>query len=551
MLKSHVLMLTTSALALAFAQSALAQQAPLSGKIISADESAMEGVVVSAKRAGSTITYSVVSNDKGEYAFPAGRLEAGSYALKIRAIGYELDGAATAEVAVDKPAAADLKLRKAKNIAAQMSNAEWLASIPGTPEQKKQLYGCTNCHTLQRIVSSTHDKDEFLATMTRMAQYANNSFPLRPQIRVAETSADARFGAGAEKFASWLASINLSEQPKWSYDLKTLPRVKGRGTKVFITEYDLPKQTTMPHDVIVDPSDGHVFYSDFGSQIIGELDPKTGKTVDHPYPLLRENYPQGGLNLDRDDKGLFWLSLMYQAGVVSFDRKTGETKAYPVPADRITNSTQQAMMSASARSVDGKVWATDVGSDRIFRIDTKDGSYESIDPFEKMPKGERHSAYGINADKDNNLFINDFSGEAIGRIDAKTLETTMFKTPTAKSRPRRGHLTEDGKLAFGEFTGDHAGILDTKTGEVKEFPMPTPNTAPYDAVLDKTGDLWTAGMEADRIVRIDTKTGAAVEYPLPRQTNIRRVYVDNSSPKPTFWVGNNEGAAIIKLEPMD
>ena len=81
--------------------------------------------------------------------------------------------------------------------------------------------------------------------------------------------------------------------------------------------------------------------------------------------------------------------------------------------------------------------------------------------------------------------------------------------------------------------------------------MPTAHTAPYDAALDKNGDLWTAGMETDRIVRVNTKTGETVEYPLPRQTNVRRVYVDNTTTPVTFWVGNNEGASIIKLEPVD
>ena len=543
--------IAVSLLALCAAAPALAADAPLSGKVTSAEEGAMEGVVVSAKAAGSTMTYSVVTNDKGEYAFPAGRIPPGKYTLKIRAVGYDLDGAATADVASDKGAAADLKLRKTKNLAAQLSNAEWLASMPGTDQQKKQVYGCTNCHTLQRIVTSSHDRDEFLATMARMAQYANNSFPLRPQARVAETNPTERFGEGATRLADYLASINLSEQPKWSYDLKALPRTKGRATKVFITEYDLPRATFMAHDVITDPSDGHVMFSDFGSQVIGEMDPKTGKVTEHPYPLLREGYPQGGLNLERDSEGVYWLSLMYQGGVVRFDRKTGEAKAFPVPADRLTNKTQQPMAAPQARTVDGKVWMTDNGVNGIHRVDVNTGAYETIKFSDRFPKGERHSAYGINADKANNLWFNDFSGESIGRIDAKTMDIKLFKTPTAKSRPRRGHMTDDGKWVFGEFTGDHAGFYDTATGEMKEFPMPTAHTAPYDAVLDKNGDLWTAGMETDRVVRVNTKTGETVEYQLPHQTNVRRVFVDNTTTPVTFWVGNNEGAAIVKLEPLD
>jgi virginiamycin B lyase len=43
----------------------------------------------------------------------------------------------------------------------------------------------------------------------------------------------------------------------------------------------------------------------------------------------------------------------------------------------------------------------------------------------------------------------------------------------------------------------------------------------------------------------------ALPAPLPRYTNIRRVFVDNSTTPPTFWIGNNHGAAIIKVEPLD
>ena len=44
----------------------------------------------------------------------------------------------------------------------------------------------------------------------------------------------------------------------------------------------------------------------------------------------------------------------------------------------------------------------------------------------------------------------------------------------------------------------------------------------------------------------ESKTGEFVEYLLPRFTNIRRVFVDNSTTPVTFWVGNNHGASIVK-----
>src|SRR5712691_6110963 len=53
----------------------------LTGRVSSAEEGAMEGVVVSAKKAGAALTISVVSDDQGRFSFPSSKLGSGSYAL--------------------------------------------------------------------------------------------------------------------------------------------------------------------------------------------------------------------------------------------------------------------------------------------------------------------------------------------------------------------------------------------------------------------------------------------------------------------------------------
>src|SRR5262245_60130143 len=91
-------------------------QAALTGLVSSSEEGAMEGVLVSAKKEGSTITTTVVSDAQGRYSFPAERLEPGKYTLSIRAIGYRFEGPRTIDVPAGNAAAADLKLGKAKSL---------------------------------------------------------------------------------------------------------------------------------------------------------------------------------------------------------------------------------------------------------------------------------------------------------------------------------------------------------------------------------------------------------------------------------------------------
>jgi virginiamycin B lyase len=107
------------------------------------------------------------------------------------------------------------------------------------------------------------------------------------------------------------------------------------------------------------------------------------------------------------------------------------------------------------------------------------------------------------------------------------------------------------RLWFGEYGANAIGMFDLKTEKMQEWKVPTPWSAPYQAVVDKNGEVWTGSMFTDRIIRLDPKNGQVTEYLLPRETNIRRVFVDNSTTPVTFWVGNNHGASIVKLEPLE
>src|SRR6266850_1873011 len=521
--------------------------AQLDGRVVS-PEGALEGVVVSARKSGSPVTISVVSGADGRFSFPAARLEPGSYALRIRATGYELEAPRTAELADGNGSApVELKLRKSSDLGAQLTNAEWLASFPGTPDQKKFLYGCVSCHTLERVAKSNHDAARFQEVMKRMATYTNNSHVERPQVRVVARDPMRDFGPDSDKQAAYLATLNQSSGA-WSYELKTLPRVKGKGTRVVITEYDLPRRPLMPHDVIVD-QDGIVWYSQFDQQFLGRFDPKTLKHAEFAIPVQRPDYPKGTLDLEVDPEGNLWLSHMFQSGIVKFDKKTEKFQAFPLPSGVVNENSQQSMVGPQRWTVDRKVWLNDAGIPGLHRLDMATGKFETWTPYKNL-KGP-HSVYGIYADSRNNIFFMDFGGENVGKIEAATGKLTLFPTPTPRSRPRRGRMDEQDRVWFAEWRAEKIGMFDTKTEKFREWPVPAPYTAPYDVVLDKAGKVWTAGMNTDRVLRMDLETGEFSEYPLPSQTNIRRIFVDNSVTPPTFWVGNNHHASIVKVEPLE
>ena len=532
------------------AAGAYAAGAPaLAGRVTSPDGGPMGGALVSAAREGSPVTVTVVTDDGGRYAFPAGRLAPGPHALTVRALGFELDGPGAADVTASGTATADLRLRPAPDLAAQLTSTEWLESMPGTAEQKRPLIECMSCHTLERVVRSTHTAAEFVDVLKRMANYANNTTMAMIQKRVAEREVpDDR----ARRVGDYLASVNLMGREHWGYPLRTLPRPAGAAQRVIITEYTLPRATIAPHDVRTDAG-GRVWYSNFSEPFIGELDPRTGAHREFAYPLPKPGFPAGALALERDEDGNWWLAPMFQSGLMKFDPRTETFRHYPLPPALQSDTAQQSMVMPGRSRVDGKVWTNDVFTHRILRLDLATGGWESLDPFAGLPAaGNRlHSPYGMAADAANDLYFMDFGDESVGRVDAATLGATVYPTPTPHSRPRRTMMDGRGRLWFAEFAADKLGMFDPGRESITEWDVPTPHSHPYDVYADRNGEVWSGSMSDDRVLRFDPATGRTVEYLLPHQTNIRRIFVDDTTTPVTVWAGNNHHATIVRLEPLE
>ena len=510
----------------------------------------MEGVLIGAKKAGSTITVTVVSDAQGRYRFPSPKLPPGQYALRIRAVGYDLVSPSSIEVSAGSRIA-DLKLRKTADPAAQLSNADWFRSLPGTEQQKASIKNCTHCHTLERVMRSRANADALVKVVERMSTYPQLAFPLMPQKLVA-----ARIGGGEDpmeqRLAGWrrqaqyLSTVNLSSIDNWNYSFKTHPRPRGRATQVIYTEYDLPERTRQPHDVIVD-SEGMAWYASFGEQILGKIDTRTGKATEYQVPRLKANLPTGILALRFDEDQNLWLAMQFQGAIAKFDKKTEQFQTWSLPEELNGDYVQINQVSPEHSQVDGRVWLQDAGTYTVLRLDLKSGKFEAFAPY-AVP---RPNIYDVISDTRNNVYFTVLGKETIGRIDANTGKITLYSTPTAGSGPRRGMLDQEGRLWFGENRGDRIGMFDTKTAQFKEWPAPTPGSWPYDVTADKNGEAWSGGEFTDTVQRLNPTTGEFVEYLLPRFTNIRRVFVDNSTTPVTFWVGNNHGASIVKLEPLN
>ena len=210
----------------------------LTGRVTSAAEGAMEGVLVSAKREGSNMTITVVSNASGAYAFPQDRLAARSVCQSAfgprdtycrgRKRSWRSKPATAAEL--------DLRLEQASILekALQLTSAEWLYSYP-LPEETKfaTLRDCTRCHSQSKPAMSTYDARTAAYVVQRMI-YSSGSTPASFQLPAGNVANWGRpegiMGTEPSAFnhqqAAAVAAINLSKGV-WQYPLKDVPATQG------------------------------------------------------------------------------------------------------------------------------------------------------------------------------------------------------------------------------------------------------------------------------------------------------------------------------------
>lgn len=542
----------------------------LEGTVRTAGAGKLEGVVVTARREGANFSVSVVSDAKGKYAFPRTHLASGKYDLKIRAVGYEIPAAASANVVAGKTAKQDLSLDKAKNLGDQLSSMEWAMSMPGTEEQKdKFVYtalSCAYCHSYKRMLKSKHTPEQWVAVIKRMQSYYPDGTassddgrgrgqreveygdslgnPTQPRKERPPVQGAPWSGFTGMQLPEYLATINLSGgKTTWDFPLKTLPLPKGKSTRVVVTEWDMPRRDTVPHDSDVD-SKGNFWYTDESRQFVGMLDPKTNSITEYPLPPVPANAVPGARDVVVDKEGNVWFSLRIADGASVVGKFEPKTQKYT----QVDGAYGQFL----GLGGDGKLWT---GTTIFRRIDPAAMKVDASIDWGKSPnypKNARIGCYQLQADSKGNPWCTGYFGSFIIGADAKTGESKFFPTPKPASMPRRNRMDAQDRIWFAEYTGDRLGMFDTKTEKFQEWDIPDKYATPYSAsIQDAKGRAYVSSNMSERVYRVDTKTGEVATYQMPGNFDSKKITIDPSTARPVVWMANTRSARIVRVEPLD
>jgi virginiamycin B lyase len=300
-----------------------------------------------------------------------------------------------------------------------------------------------------------------------------------------------------------------------AYLIKNFPEMNKAAAQVIpgsvavsFQEWPAPTPGSRPHDPLA-ARDGSFWYTGQMANVLGRVDPKTGKIKQ--YPLKTPHSGPHGLVEDRD--GNIWYTGNTGALIGRLNLKTGVVTEYKLPG----SETQDPHTPIFDKN--GVLWFSVQNANKLGRLDPKIGEIKLIDL--PTPKSR---PYGMALNSKGVIFFDEFGANKIGSIDPATQEIREYPLPDPGARPRRIAITSDDIIWYTDYARGYLGRLDSTTGKVTEWQSPSgPKSAPYGISVIKDV-IWYSESEAtpNTVVRFDPKTEKFQSWMIPRGGNIVR-----------------------------
>ena len=254
------------------------------------------------------------------------------------------------------------------------------------------------------------------------------------------------------------------------------------------------------HSLHESPVDGHFFITNSIGGKISEFDPATGRFT--MYRLPQGFYPHT-IRFDHEDR--VWFTLAVSNQVAMFHRKTKQFTFYDLPARSFMERLTIWLMPTVWKLVG---WGIRV--DRLFPVKRNS---------EGIPQ-----PYGIDVTPDGKVWFSRVWADDIGRIDPKTGDIRMIKTPF--KAPRRLRVDPEGRLWITSFVEAKIALFDPATEVFTQYDLPTQPTgsdAAYSLVVDAARKrLWVTPVHSDTLLTFDLTTKAWRVYPMPHRVTFAR-----------------------------
>ncbi len=301
-----------------------------------------------------------------------------------------------------------------------------------------------------------------------------------------------------------------------------------------IEEWDVPTPNSLPHDPAVAP-DGSLWYTGMLSNILGKLDPATGKVRE--YRLKTPDSGPHGLVADKE--GNIWFTSNYKAYIGKLAPRTGEVTEYPMP-DPAARDPHTLIFDQK-----GILWFTVQSGNFVGRLDPSSGTIRL-----KRLTTPHARPYGIAVNSKGIPFFCELGINKLASISPDTMEITEYMLPKG-TRPRRLAITPDDIVYYTDFARGRLGRFYQRTKKVEDWASPGGvDSAPYGVAATPDGKIWysESGVRPNTIVRFDPKTRTFQSWPIPSGGGVVRNMVATPSGDLYIACSGVNKVGIVKVE---
>jgi virginiamycin B lyase len=305
----------------------------------------------------------------------------------------------------------------------------------------------------------------------------------------------------------------------------------AESADVRFDQWTVPQATMpfVPHDPAF-AADGSGWYTAFGGNTLGQINPTTGSVKEFPLPTP-DSGPHG-IIADRD--GRIWYTGNRAALIGRLDPASGKVTEYRMP-DAAARDPHTLVFDAR-----GLLWFTVQNGNFVGRLDPASGAItlKAVATPKAMPHGIAISPGG-------DPYFAMAGANKIGRIDPRTLEITEYTLPDG-ARPRRLAAVADNAIWYGDNARGFLSRLDPRSGQVKEFASPGgAKSAPY-SIAATRGAIWYTESEVQPnvLVRFDLQSETTQTWPVPSRGSVVRHMVAMGDS--TLWLACSGTGVVVR-----
>lgn len=292
-------------------------------------------------------------------------------------------------------------------------------------------------------------------------------------------------------------------------------QVRAEGQAV--TEFKVPKQTSSPHSIAVDPS-GDVWFAEKVGRNLTVFNPADNHFTVHALPSDWGNV--GPSRIAMGPRGNIWFSVrrwadsdddigfigQFQPATATFRKhKLARTSPGGLRVDWSDVTPEDLLVETS-----GVLWFLSPGKNKLFRFEPGGSGLQgfTIPSPNSYPKG-------IDMDANGDIWFTEANANKIAKFSQATKTFSEYVIPTAFSNPETLSIDQKGRVWFVEMRTNRISVFYPDMERFDTIQLPTSGGQPSALGVDGDGNIWFVEYMGNKVGVFHVREARFEEFDIP------------------------------------